>query len=101
MAARTQPPRQKVLIGANLVRQNAGLLEAVDQRASHRISRRMGIVKTGRDISRVDEEHGRGACRVAGRNMKGLGSYLGKRRDSAAAPFHAVLTFILYHVHEK
>ena len=52
----------------------------------------MGIVQTGRDISRVDEEHGRGACRVAGRNMKGLGSYLGKRRDSAAAPSHAVLT---------
>ena len=62
MAAQAQPPRQKVLIGANLIRQDAGLLEAVDQRASHRISRRVGIVRTGRDIVRVDEEHGRRAC---------------------------------------
>ena len=62
MAAQAQAPRQEVLIGASLVRQNARRLEALDQRASHRIPRRVGIAKTFRDIVRADEEHGRGAC---------------------------------------
>ena len=62
MAAPAQAHRHEVLTGASSARQHARLLEALDQRASHRISRPVGIAKTFRDNLRAGEKHGQKAC---------------------------------------